>query len=278
MYVIKNKGVIWNPSNCEWECDKSCDIGEYLDYSNYKSRKKIVDKLVVEQYTENIEETRLLEKMSAEIENKYSSSTLYIVLFSIFFTISIGIGIYFVYSCWYFKKIFHVLSLIVMLRQQFIECNSIELINGKSKEISMKNQSYYFFDDIIDIRNFHSNLLIIDKTSHEELDIYYITYITSKTFSDCENIHNVNPLYLIIHSATEHFKEKKIEKYFILDSTEKYQEAFSGIKSEIETINGGTELFYENNYARIGVNTDDDLPLKKALTFPNLAIIVRCVF
>ena len=32
----KMKGFIWNPSNCECECDKSCDIGEYLDY-------KIVD-------------------------------------------------------------------------------------------------------------------------------------------------------------------------------------------------------------------------------------------
>ena len=31
-----DKGFIWNPSNCEWECDKSCSIGEYLDYSNCK--------------------------------------------------------------------------------------------------------------------------------------------------------------------------------------------------------------------------------------------------
>ena len=38
-----NKGFIWNPSNCECECGKSCDIGEYLDYSNCKCRKKVVD-------------------------------------------------------------------------------------------------------------------------------------------------------------------------------------------------------------------------------------------
>ena len=57
---VCNKGFIWNPNNCECECDKSCDIVEYLDYSNYKCRKKIVDKSVVEQYTENIKETRLL--------------------------------------------------------------------------------------------------------------------------------------------------------------------------------------------------------------------------
>ena len=48
----------------------------------------------------------------------------------------------------------------------------------------------------------------------------------------------------MIHSATRYFKEKYGEKYLVLDSTKKY-EVFSGIKKEIETINGGKELFYE---------------------------------
>ena len=85
-------------------------------------------------------------------------------------------------------------------------------------------------------------------------------------------------MYLIIHSATGHFKEKNGEKYLILDSTEKYEEAWSGIRSEIKTINGGKELFYEKNYARIRVDTGDDLPLNKQLKFLTLAIIIRCVF
>ena len=41
-----DKGFIWNPSNCECECHKSCDIGECLDYENCECRKKLVDKLV----------------------------------------------------------------------------------------------------------------------------------------------------------------------------------------------------------------------------------------
>ena len=53
---------------------------------------------------------------------------------------------------------------------------------------------------------------------------------------------------------------------------------FSGIRSEIETLNGGKELFYGKNYARIGVSTDDNLPLNKQLKFPTLIIIIRCVF
>ena len=58
---VCNKAFIWNPSNCECECDKSCDIGEYLDYSICKGRKKISDPLV-EECTENINETNLVKK------------------------------------------------------------------------------------------------------------------------------------------------------------------------------------------------------------------------
>ena len=132
---------------------------------------------------------------------------------------------------------------------------------------------------MINIRNFHSNLLKIDKKPYEYIDIYYVGYITIKKFTDCENIHSVNPLYLIFHSVTGHFKEKYGEKYLIIDSMEKYEEVFSEIISKIETINGTKKMFYEKNYAKILVNTDDDLPLNKQMNkFPSLTIIIRCVF
>ena len=81
-------------------------------------------------------------------------------------------------------------------------------------------------------------------------------------------------MHLLINSATGYFKEKNGEKYIILDSTE----VFFGIISEIETINGGKELFYEKNYTKIRVNTDDNVPLNKKLKLPTLTIIIRCVF
>ena len=65
-----------------------------------------------------------------------------------------------------------------------------------------------------------------------------------------ENIHSVNPLYLIINSAPGYFKEKNGEKYLILDSTKKYEEVFSGIVSEIKTLNEGKELFYEKKLCK----------------------------
>ena len=93
-----DKGFIWNPSNCECQCDKGCDVGKYIDYENCKCKKKLVDELI-EECTENIEETRLIET-SAENEHKCSSCIVYKVLFwilFIFLIIRVEIGIYFAY-------------------------------------------------------------------------------------------------------------------------------------------------------------------------------------
>ena len=60
--------------------------------------------------------------------------------------------------------------------------------------------------------------------------------------------------------------------------TEKSEEVFSGIRSEIQIINSGEEPFYGEDYVKIGVNTDDNVPLNKKLNFPTLIIIIRCFF
>ena len=103
---VCDKGFIQNPCNCECKCDKSYDTGQYLDYENCICRKKLVDKLV-EECTETNNEAKLAKITLAENKNnhKYSSCTLYIVFFSIMFTIKIGgIGTYFVHSHWYLKN------------------------------------------------------------------------------------------------------------------------------------------------------------------------------
>ena len=98
---VCNKWFIWNHSNYKCECDKSCGIGEYIDYKNCKCRKKLVD-LLVEECTENIEETKLVKKTLDKNKNKdkCNSYVVYKVLFwpfFIFFIINFGISIYFVY-------------------------------------------------------------------------------------------------------------------------------------------------------------------------------------
>ena len=100
-----HKGFIWNPSNCECECDKSCDVREYSDYEYCKCKKWLVDELV-EECTENVEEVKIAKITLTEDENKHkcSSCTLYIVLFSIMFTINVGIGSYFLCFYWCLNK------------------------------------------------------------------------------------------------------------------------------------------------------------------------------
>ena len=122
---ICDKGSIWNPSNYECECDKTCDIGEYLDNENCKCRKRLVDKLI-EECNENIEETSLVKINSTKC--KSNSCILYIVLFSIFFTINIGIATYFVYYKYIYhnKKMF--LHMIMFIKEKIInnDNNSIK--------------------------------------------------------------------------------------------------------------------------------------------------------
>ena len=104
-----DKGFIWNPSNCECECDKSCHIREYLDYKNCKCRKRIIDKLV-EEYSENIYENKTLDiiPLNAIPLNVYktvcNSCMVCIVLFVIILITSIDICSVFIYFHLYLKK------------------------------------------------------------------------------------------------------------------------------------------------------------------------------
>ena len=78
---------------------------------------------------------------------------------------------------------------------------------GNFKEINIKNRTYYLFDDMINIKDFDSYLLKIDKKSYKNADIYCIGYITMKD-SDYVKIHSVNPLYLIMEEVDRYIEEK----------------------------------------------------------------------
>ena len=157
---------------------------------------------------------------------------------------------------------------------------------GEVKQIEINNRTYYFYNDIINIEEFDSNLLKIDKKSYKDSDIYYIGYNTIKKIGDYENIYSVNLLYLIIGKVDRYIEEKNESKYLVFDSTdenkevlEKYTELWDGIKNEIETINdGGKKGEYGKDFMNIIFNTDDNLPLNKPLKLHLLTIIVRCIF
>ena len=112
---------------------------------------------------------------------------------------------------------------------------------GETKQINIKNWTYYFYNDQIDLKDFDARLLKVGKKDYNEIDIYYI-----KKIADYNNINSVNPLYLMINQMIGHFEEKNENKYLVLEQIDenkevlnKYEEVWEAIQKEIETINGG---------------------------------------
>ena len=135
---------------------------------------------------------------------------------------------------------------------------------------------------MINIKNFDSSLLKLDKKSSKNIAIYYIGYITKK--DNCA-INSVNLLYLILHEVDGFTEEKEGNKYLSFAFTDsnsevlkKYAEICRGIKDQIKAMNNGKSGEYGKDYMKIKFNSEDDLPLNKQLKFINLTIIVRIIF
>ena len=106
---------------------------------------------------------------------------------------------------------------------------------GKVKQIKIKNRTYYFYNDMISLKNFESNLLKIDKKHFKAIDIYYIGYITIKIIGEYENNHSVNPLYLLINEASGYIEEKDGNKYLISDDSVNENKVLLIIRMELKT-------------------------------------------
>ena len=88
---------------------------------------------------------------------------------------------------------------------------------GSRKQINIKNRTYYFYNDIIDLKTFDSKNLKLDKKTYKDLDIFNIGYIAIKKVGDCYDVNCVNPLYLRINNASGYIKEINKDKYLIFD-------------------------------------------------------------
>ena len=141
---------------------------------------------------------------------------------------------------------------------------------GETKQIDIKNRSYYLYRNLSDLKNFDAEFIKIDKKSDKNIDIYYIGYRPFIKIGDYWSNFTVNPLYLDIAYASEHIEcnsiecnyiecnsieEKNGNKYLVLDDIyenkevlEKYEEVWEGIKKEIETINGGKKIEYGKDF------------------------------
>ena len=64
----------------------------------------------------------------------------------------------------------------------------------------------------------------LTKKNYNEVDIYYIGYVTFKEIDKSNNINSVNPLYLMIDKMIGHFEEKNGNKYLVLDDVNENKE------------------------------------------------------
>ena len=118
---------------------------------------------------------------------------------------------------------------------------------GKVKQIEIKNRTYYFNNDIINIEDFNSSLLKIDKNCTKILIFTILDLSQLKKNGDCENIYSVNPFHLIIGKLHQHIEcscveyKKNKSKYLVFDSTDenkeilkKYRELWMGLKMKLK--------------------------------------------
>ena len=91
-------------------------------------------------------------------------------------------------------------------------------MSNKIKDINIKDHTYYFFDDIINIKSFDPSDIKIDEKSYKNILIYCTGYVTIKD-SKYIKINSVNPLYLIFSKVKGYFEEINRNKYLTLIPT-----------------------------------------------------------
>ena len=74
----------------------------------------------------------------------------------------------------------------------------IEYINGRNKTINIKNRTYYFYNDIVDLDEFDASKIKVDRKEFNDIDIYHLGYEYKKKITEFNAINSVNPLYLRI--------------------------------------------------------------------------------
>ena len=153
-----------------------------------------------------------------------------------------------------------------------------------TKRLNIKNRTYYFHDDLINLKNFDPTLLNLHKKSLMDISIYYIEYITTKSISDYENITKVNPLYLIINDVDGYIEENDKNKYLSFASTDnnkevlkKYRKLWDEVKCHIQTINDDEFGEYVKDYMKIKFYSDDNLLLNEILKFSVLTFLKKMV-
>ena len=156
-------------------------------------------------------------------------------------------------------------------------------MSNKVRDRDITNRTCYFFNDMINTKNFDPNNIKIGEKSYKNIHICYIVCVTLKD-SKYVKINSVNPLYLIFIKVNRYFEEINGNKYLTLVSTnesrekiKKYKELWIKIRDLIRLITENSDD-YDEKHMKIKFTSDDELPLKKTIEIPAMKIVVRAVF
>ena len=136
---------------------------------------------------------------------------------------------------------------------------------GKIRQINIKNRTYYFYKDQINLKDFDASMLKIYKKNYNEIHIYYIGYATFKRIANCNNINSVNPLYLMMNKMISHF-QRNIKKFGM------------ELKKKLKQLMVAKKIEYGKDLKKMRFRSDDDMSLNKTIKLLLLTIIIRCVF
>ena len=150
------------------------------------------------------------------------------------------------------------------------------------KQINIKNRTYYFYNDIINLNEFDESKIKIDKKDFNEINIYYLGYEHKKKISECNVINSVNLLYLKIADMKGQFEKGKDDAWYLVisdkdDVYKKLVDIFESIKNKI-TEKLWDVVKYDNDYIKIKFESNNIFPTDKDVNIDMAAIVIRAIF
>ena len=149
---------------------------------------------------------------------------------------------------------------------------------GEIKQMNIKNQTYYFYNDIINLYEFDGSKIKVDKKHFNDIDIYYLgyEYEYKKKKKECNETNSVNPLCLRIIDMNGQFKKGKGDNAWHLiifgdaDVLRKFENIWKIIRAKIEENTGGI-VQYDKDYMKIKFKSNDNLPIDNIVNMHQVA-------
>ena len=151
-----------------------------------------------------------------------------------------------------------------------------------TKKINIKNRTYYFYNDIINLDEFDESKIKVDKKDFNDIDIYYLGYEHKRKISECNVINSVNPLYLRIGDMSNQFEKGKDNAWYLVifdkdDVYERLADILDSIKNKI-TEKTWDVAEYDKDYMKIKFQSKNIFPIDKDVNIYIATIVIRAIF